>query len=94
MQQQFSTSELPPSQRSDLFGDKKNQGASYEKFRPKYPQTFVDQILNTVGHKRHYLDVATGTGQLLFKVSPHFDELSVGTDISENQLSVAQKIIE
>jgi hypothetical protein len=42
MQQQFSTSELPPSQRSDLFGDKKNQGASYEKFRPKYPQTFVD----------------------------------------------------
>ena len=51
--------------KKDLFGFD-TQGAKYDQFRPKYPSTFLGRTLNRVPIKNKYLDIATGTGQILF----------------------------
>jgi ubiquinone/menaquinone biosynthesis C-methylase UbiE len=40
------------------------------------------------GQNRAYLDVATGTGQLLFKLYNRFDK-SFGVDLSEQMVKVS-----
>jgi ubiquinone/menaquinone biosynthesis C-methylase UbiE len=55
----------------DIFGFS-TQGVNYDKFRPRYPDSFVQKCLTTIKNKNKYLDVATGTGQLLFAFAPSF----------------------
>jgi hypothetical protein len=52
----------------DNFGFK-TQGANYDAFRPKYPAHLLIKTLNKIPSKQKYLDVAMGTGQLLFVLS-------------------------
>jgi hypothetical protein len=52
----------------DIFGFA-TQGINYDKFRPKYPPFFYNNSLNLIKHKNRYMDVATGTGQLLFAIA-------------------------
>lgn len=73
----------------DAFGFK-TQGINYDKFRPRYPPSFIERCLSSIKHKNRYLDVATGTGQLLFAIAPHFLQ-SRGVDISKNMLEAAEK---
>lgn len=68
----------------DIFGFK-NQGINYDKFRPKYPLAFVEHYLKAIKHHNRYLDIATGTGQLLFAFAPHF-QFSKGVDISKTMI--------
>ena len=42
----------------------------------------------------NYLDIATGTGQLMFKVLPSVKERVFGNDLSETQLEVCQKKVD
>ena len=49
----------------DIFGFT-TQGINYDKFRPRYPKQLISKCLNTLKNKNRYLDIATGTGQLLF----------------------------
>jgi len=77
----------------DLFSQG-NGGQTYETYRPKYPKKFIDEIVKFTEGKKNYLDLATGTGQILFEVYPYFSELCVGIDISESQLAIAkQKLV-
>jgi hypothetical protein len=48
----------------DLFGYK-SQGMNYERYRPKYPSSMLDHLTAQLKGKARYLDVATGTGQIL-----------------------------
>lgn len=73
----------------DIFGFK-NQGINYDKFRPTYPPHFLNHILSSVKHKNKYLDIGTGTGQLLFAIAPHFAS-SKGMDISPQMIKTAQE---
>jgi len=59
----------------------KTQGVNYDAFRPKYPADLYMKTLNKIGHKNKYIDVAMGTGQLLFILSDFFKK-SVGVDPS------------
>ena len=68
----------------DIFGFK-NQGSNYEKFRPRYPPSFLQHSLSLVKGRGRYLDVAMGTGQLLFSLASHF-QLSHGMDISPTMI--------
>lgn len=73
----------------DIFGFK-NQGVNYDKFRPKYPLEFISHQLATVRRHNRYLDIATGTGQLLFAFAPHFQR-STGIDISKTMIETASE---
>jgi ubiquinone/menaquinone biosynthesis C-methylase UbiE len=66
-------------------------GVQYEGFRPTYPPLFIDKLLDNTKNFGNFLDVATGTGQLLFQICDKFKGLSVGTDISESQIVQARK---
>jgi hypothetical protein len=48
----------------DLFGYK-SQGMNYERYRPKYPASMLEHLIVQLNGKTRYLDVATGTGQIL-----------------------------
>ncbi len=72
----------------DTFGFD-NQGKNYGKFRPKYPESLYIQTVNSLDSKVKYLDVAMGTGQLLFNIALFFN-YSKGTDISDNMLEAAR----
>jgi len=65
----------------------------YDATRPKYTQEIFDYIINSIvekGEKENYLDVACGSGQLLFPLSKYFN-LSVGIDASEQQIKKAEE---
>jgi hypothetical protein len=55
----------------DNFGFE-TQGKNYEKFRPKYPPCLYHHTLEKIKGRNKYLDVAMGTGQLLFNIAPLF----------------------
>jgi ubiquinone/menaquinone biosynthesis C-methylase UbiE len=74
----------------DLFSSD-NGGKSYEKFRPEYPQEFIDQISSFSQGKKNFLDIACGTGQILFALYKCFEEHCVGVDLSQTQLDVAKQ---
>jgi len=73
----------------DLFSQE-NGGQSYDDFRPTYPKEIIQQVADISKGKQNYLDIATGTGQILFELYNHFENLVVGVDISETQLKVAK----
>lgn len=73
---------------SDPFGFK-TQGSNYEAFRPRYPQKMLDKCLSKLKGRNKYLDIATGTGQVLFALAPAFKS-ALGTDISEKMLAVSR----
>jgi ubiquinone/menaquinone biosynthesis C-methylase UbiE len=73
----------------DVFGFN-TQGVNYDKFRPRYPSSFIQKCLSSIKHRNKYLDIATGTGQLLFAFAPHF-QYSKGIDISKNMIESAAK---
>lgn len=64
----------------DNFGFK-TQGKNYDAFRPLYPMQLYSKTLSKLQHKHRYLDVAMGTGQLLFPLSEYFRK-SKGIDPS------------
>jgi ubiquinone/menaquinone biosynthesis C-methylase UbiE len=70
----------------DLFGFQ-TQGINYELYRPKYPTSMLNKVIGQIKGKNRYLDIATGTGQILFQMCNNF-EYSQGLDISQNMLSV------
>lgn len=57
--------------KKDLFGFD-TQGKKYDQFRPKYPKNFLLKVLEKVKNKNRYLDIATGTGQILFEIANNF----------------------
>lgn len=73
--------------KKDLFGFV-TQGAHYDQFRPKYPLALVGECLKNLPKKDNFLDVATGTGQLLFPLAADFKR-RIGTDISDKMIKVA-----
>ena len=52
----------------DLFGFK-TQGKLYDAYRPQYPKEQLQATLKRVSRKHKYLDIATGTGQILFELA-------------------------
>lgn len=72
----------------DIFGFKK-QGVNYEKYRPDYPQEFFDEVFKASAHKNKHLDVACGTGKVLFPISTQFKE-SKAIDLSQVMLDAAK----
>ena len=49
----------------DLFRYK-TQGINYDIYRPKYPTSMLNKAITQLKGKTRYLDIATGTGQILF----------------------------
>lgn len=74
--------------KKDLFGYQ-NQGVKYDIYRPRYPPDMLNKALSKVKGRNRYIDVATGTGQILFELCQHFQS-SVGLDISQNMISVCE----
>ena len=72
--------------KKDLFGFK-NQGAKYDAFRPRYPKHHLQHAISKLKRKSKYLDIATGTGQILFEIAPFFTK-TIGIDLSEKMVSV------
>lgn len=75
--------------KKDLFGFQ-TQGIHYDTFRPRYPPQMLSNLLTKVKGRNRYLDVATGTGQLLFELCHNFTH-SEGLDISKNMIDVCRK---
>lgn len=67
-----------------------NQSIQYDIARPTYPDELINKILQYCTNKDCVLDVATGTGILLFPLSKHFNK-SIGIDISETQISIPKE---
>ena len=71
------------------------QASAYSKFRPQYSDEIIAYIISFVENKSKALDVATGNGQVAYKLSAAFETV-YGIDISQNQLDnayVANNII-
>lgn len=64
------------------------QAGAYSQYRPYYPQEMTDYIISFVNNKDSALDVATGNGQVAFKLADDFKDV-YATDISEKQLENA-----
>lgn len=66
----------------------KTQGINYDRYRPYYPSDLTSKVLPASGSGSSYLDVATGTGQLLFSLYNRFEN-SFGVDLSEQMVEVS-----
>jgi ubiquinone/menaquinone biosynthesis C-methylase UbiE len=66
------------------------QGQHYHTYRPNYPKSLVSELINGVNEKNSYIDVAVGTGQLLFEIAPHFSN-SEGVDKSHKMVAVCSQ---
>ena len=66
--------------KKDLFGFE-NQGIKYDLYRPRYPSNLLNKAVKNLKNHSRYLDIATGTGQILFELYKHFDQ-TVGVDLS------------
>ena len=75
--------------KKDLFGFK-SQGVHYDAFRPRYPKSQLLHALSKLKCKSKYLDIATGTGKILFELAPYF-ERTVGQDLSEKMIAVCRQ---
>jgi hypothetical protein len=53
----------------DNFGFK-SQGQNYHEYRPTYHSSLYSNTLKKLKFKNRYLDVAMGTGKLLFAIAP------------------------
>jgi ubiquinone/menaquinone biosynthesis C-methylase UbiE len=66
--------------KTDLFGYQ-NQGLNYDIYRPNYPSEMLDKAITVSKQRNTLLDVATGTGKILFHLYPYFKH-SKGVDLS------------
>lgn len=57
--------------KKDLFGYD-TQGKKYDIYRPRYPSKLLQNVLSKIKGRNRYLDVATGTGQILFEIYHNF----------------------
>lgn len=57
--------------KKDLFGFE-TQGVKYDTYRPRYPAQFLQKTLHKTKGRNRYLDIATGTGQILFELHKNF----------------------
>ena len=73
----------------DQFANKE-QIESYDESRPKYSDKIFEHIIKNTNNFDSYLDVACGTGQLLFPISKSFKR-SIGVDVSSFQIAKAQE---
>jgi ubiquinone/menaquinone biosynthesis C-methylase UbiE len=67
-----------------------NQAATYAQFRPTYPKSLFDFILQHVDNKQVAWDCATGNGQAASVLADYFERVEA-TDISQKQLDNAVK---
>jgi len=74
--------------KNDFWGFK-TQGQNYEKYRSHYPKELIDKVIKVSEGKKAYLDIATGTGIVLFQVYKYFSDICVGNDLSETMMTVA-----
>jgi ubiquinone/menaquinone biosynthesis C-methylase UbiE len=74
----------------DLFSNQGQGGDTYEKYRPPYHQSLIDNITDYSKGKKTYLDIAAGTGQVFLKIFTQFSELAVANDLSNFQLSILE----
>ena len=66
------------------------QAEIYARYRPAYPQTLFDFILERVEKKEAAWDCATGNGQTAKELAKHFKKV-FATDISQKQIDNAEK---
>lgn len=87
----FSPMNQNQNQKPDLFGFETQQ-ANYDLYRQEYPEEYYEQILKKVpsSSRQNYLDLGTGTGMVLFKLSKYFSKISLGIDKSLKQLETAK----
>jgi len=83
----------PKSEIKDVFSYP-NQSKYYAKYRPTYPKQLIDNLHKLFQNKKRYLDIATGSGQILFQTYSNFTELCIGNDVSATQLEMAQENLE
>jgi len=69
----------------------KTQGKNYDKYRTQYPPELIQRMASISKGKKAYLDIATGTGILLFQLWRNFSDICVGNDISEPQLQISRE---
>lgn len=74
--------------KQDLFGFE-SQGIKYDIYRPKYPNSMLTKMVARLKNKNRYLDVATGTGQIIFEICQHFQK-SKGIDLSKKMIEVCK----
>ena len=67
-----------------------NQGENYDIFRPKYPDSFIQIIIQNTKNKDNYIDIASGTGILFFDLLPNFKGTCFANDRSAKQLEIAR----
>lgn len=72
----------------DLFS---GHSALYQKARPTYPKSVIDEILKHVQHRAAAWDCGAGSGQFTQYLSPFFDHVDA-TDLSEQQLAHAPQL--
>ena len=70
----------------DLFSQ---HAADYAKYRPGYPQAFVDYICSFPPGKELAWDCACGNGQASVMVARHFNKV-IATDLSQQQIDAAK----
>lgn len=69
--------------------DRFSQSAElYAQFRPTYPPSLYENVLQHVKHKKNAWDVGTGNGQVAVELANHFQQVKA-TDISADQLQFA-----
>jgi len=66
------------------------QSDVYKKYRPNYPRELYDDLLRLTKEQGSCWDCGTGNGQVALELSKHFEKV-YATDISENQISKADK---
>ncbi|MGZ5254754.1 MAG: class I SAM-dependent methyltransferase, partial [Flavitalea sp.] len=71
----------------DLFSDGSQY---YAAFRPGYPTSLAEHVLEFTKERNTAWDCATGNGQAAILFSPYFKKI-IATDLSEKQLSNAVK---
>jgi len=66
------------------------QSKTYKKFRPEYPEELFQMILSMSKERNECWDCGTGNGQVAKELSKYFRKVHA-SDISENQIKVAEK---
>ncbi|CAI1739708.1 hypothetical protein SEUBUCD646_0O03780 [Saccharomyces eubayanus] len=71
--------------------EKNFESSHYNKVRPSYPQSLVNEVLAFHrGPDRNLVDVGCGTGKATFLFEPYFENIT-GIDPSSAMLSIAEK---
>lgn len=65
------------------------QAKTYQKYRPRYPQTLYDELLSLTPERGSCWDCGTGNGQVALELAKYFQQV-YATDISQKQLDQAE----